>query len=142
MMNTFGRRNRLGNIRLRTDIGFQTIQFLQFFCEHPDRVLSGISDDSIEQQRYRCALADVTFLHQELLNRELYEFLVDMGYPRQDVTFVLDAERVNATPGKSDRPNLGLYYSVDLARQLMDQERLLFDLFPEYCAQVQDLLQG
>ena len=141
MMNTFGKRNRLGDMQPRTDVGFQTVQFLQFFCEDPKRLLSNLNDDAVEQQHYREALAEVTFLHQERLNEELHDFLVKSGYPEEDVAFVLQARPVNVTPSKAGKMDLAAHYSGALARQVIQQERVLFDLFPEYRAPAQNLLE-
>lgn len=140
MMNTFGRRNRLGGIQLRADVGFQTVQFLQFFCEDPERLLNDLDDDSVEQQTYRDAMAEVTFLHQERLNEELHNFLIEAGYPETDVAFVMRADPVNVTPGKTGDSDIAAHYSKALANQIVQQERVLFDLFPEYRIQVRDLI--
>ena len=132
LFNTFAVADRLKGLQTKMEIGIQTIQFVQFYFPEPERVLRQMDDEWIASGSYRELLPDVTFLHQENLNRELYEFLKANGYDEVDLSFVLDGERVNITPGQEATvPHLD-YYKDGLLEQTIERERLLFHLFPGY----------
>ena len=132
MLQTFGRKNRLRGISPPISLGFQTIQFIQFYFKEPDSVLQSIDDNYITQRMYLNDIADVVFLHQENLNAELYEFLQGLGYPEGDIRFIVAAERVNVTPREPAHTKLDDFYTPQLAQDVLRNDRLLFELFPGY----------
>ena len=75
MLHKFGCKDRLDGITPKIDLGYQTIQFIQFYFPDPEYVLKMIDEDYIQQKRYLNDMAEITFLHQENLNSELYDFL-------------------------------------------------------------------
>ncbi len=132
MINLFGRENRLRGMSPRIDLGFYTIQFIQFFFREPERTLGLIDDDYIKQKRYLDDMAEVVFLHQENLNSELYDFLRSLGYPERDIGFIRNAERVNVTPRAKDQRRWEDLCSENLKADILNKDRLIFDIFPEY----------
>ncbi len=132
MINLFGRENRLKGISPRIDLGFYAIQFIQFFFREPERTLGLIDAEYIEQKRYLDDMAEVVFLHQENLNRELYDFLRNLGYPEADIAFIRDAERVNVTPRAENQYQWEDLCPRDLISDILNKDRLLFEIFPEY----------
>jgi hypothetical protein len=80
-------------------------------------------------------------LHQENLNRELKEFLVGIGMNRQALAFIDSMGKVNETEKKPGNGNDRDYYAdTALQDKILERDRLLFAIFPEYlpdnaCAQ-------
>ena len=132
MNDLFGRRDRLGKISPKIDLGLFTIQFIQFYFRNPAHVLSTIDDEYIDQGRYGSDMPPVVFLHQENLREELYQFLLKAGYSAEKIGFILEAGRVNVTPRASGPNKTDGFFTPDLARRVLDKDRLLFELFPEY----------
>jgi hypothetical protein len=132
MTNLFGRENRLRGLSPRIDLGFYTIQFVQFFFQDPERALRRIDGDYITRKRYLDDMAELVFLHQENLNSELYDFLLAMGYPEADIAFIHNAERVNVTPRAENQCRWEDLLSADLQEDILNKDRLVFDIFPEY----------
>lgn len=132
MLNIFGLEDRLKGITPPIKLGYHTIQFIQFYFYNPDKVLSNINFDYISEQNYRRDMAKVTFLHQENLNQELFDFLLQEGYPEKDITFIKDANRVNETPHELKKKDIIRFYTKDVLEDLLQRDRLLFEIFPEY----------
>ncbi|MEJ2707865.1 MAG: sulfotransferase family 2 domain-containing protein [Anaerolineales bacterium] len=132
MYHIFGREDRLMGIEPGIDLGVHTIHFIRFFFREPDRVLSTITDSYIEQKLYRRDMPAIHFLHQENLNEELHDFLLDMGYAADDIEFIKHAQRVNRSPtGKlvSDRQHL---FTPHVVNKILTRDRLIISIFPEY----------
>jgi hypothetical protein len=74
---------------------------------------------------------EITFIHQESLNEEMWNFLRDMHIPESELKFILDAPRCNAT---ISRPNDD--WNAIWTKQLLDEyslkEKRLLEIFPEY----------
>jgi hypothetical protein len=132
MSHLFGRESRLQGIKPSTELGLLTIQFIQFYFMEPENVLRKIDKDYIETKQYQHDMAQVTFLHQENLNEELYTFLLRMGYRDPDIRFIREAERINVTEKRDEASNLGEFYTPELCTKILARESLLFELSPEY----------
>ena len=132
MNDHFGRQDRLGDISPRIELGLFTIQFIQFYFKEPDSVLRRIDDGYISHRRYLADIAPITFLHQENLRAELYEFLLSLGYSEEKIRFILEAEGVNVTDRENDQRQLENFYTRQLVEEILQKDRLLFELFPEY----------
>lgn len=75
----------------------------------------------------------VHFLRKENLNQELYEYLLSVGYPAQEIEFIVNAPKI--LPPKSTRgedKKWKNYYTPELKKWVRMKERLLFAIFPEY----------
>jgi hypothetical protein len=132
MMNLLGRENKLRDIIPKIELGVQTIQFIQFYFKEPETVLREIDHDYIEQKQYLHDMAQVVFLHQEKLNKDLYEFLLGFGYPKEDIDFIQKEDKVNVTPRAVDQLKASEFYTQELVKDILEKDRLLFELFPEY----------
>lgn len=132
MIKLFGRENRLKGISPKIDLGFYTIQFIQFFFREPEKTLRLIDGDYLKQKRYLHDMAEVVFLHQENLNGELYDFLRSLGYPERDIGFIRNAEKVNVTPRGDNQRRWEDLCSEDLRADILNKDRLIFELFPEF----------
>jgi hypothetical protein len=78
-------------------LGRQTIQFVRFFFNEPERVLSRLSDDYVESGAFRQDMGPVMLLRQERLNAELADFLAGFGYSEDELEICRRHPRVNPT---------------------------------------------
>lgn len=126
-------RNRLRGIIPRIDLGLQTVQFIQFYFRDPESVLRRIDDDYIERREYRQEIRAVHFLHQENLNIELKEFLLERGFSLQQLRFIDSMEKVNVTAKKQEEADWrGYYLGTPIQNRIIERDKLLFSVFPEY----------
>ena len=132
MIHLYKQETRLLDVAIKIDLGDTTIQFIRFYFREPDRVLGQIDDEYIASGTYRDDMAPVVFLHQENLSEELFQFLLEMGYPEEEIRFINEAERVNVSQRRSDQQLLDDFYTEDLVQTILRRDRLLFELFPEY----------
>lgn len=123
---------RLQGIIPKIDLGVNTIQFIRFYFKEPERVLSEIDDEYITNRSYQEEMVPITFLHQERLNDELFQFLLTMGYSQKKIQFIKDAEPINVTKRKRDQQSLDRFYTEELRQNILKRDRLLFKIFPEY----------
>lgn len=132
LIHRYARENKLNGATPDADLGNHTVHFVQFYFPNPEKVLNRMDDDYVARQDYLEEMPDIVFLHQERLNQELYDFLRGCGYPTEQIDFILDAERVNVTPRNQKQRGLKTFYTPRLIDKILERDRLLFDLFPEY----------
>lgn len=133
MAHIYGSRNRLRNIVPKIELGLHTIQFIQFYFKDPESVLNKIDHNYIEKEQFRDDMGNITFVHQENLNSELKEFLLQIGMKQQELQFIDSMEKVNVTNMRSEETDYRKYYlRTEIEKKIIDRERLLFKIFPEY----------
>jgi hypothetical protein len=74
------------------------------------------------------------------LNNELYNFLLDIGYPQNDIAFIKNAQRVNVTHRDDNQSTVNDFFSQQMREDVYEKDRLLFVLFPEYAEAKQQQL--
>jgi len=88
-----------------TDIGTQTIQFVQMFFKQPKMALSKMNDDYVNSGEFKNDIGDIKFLRQESLNDDLISFLSDHGFSQKDLDFINHKKKLNTTDYKTDDVN-------------------------------------
>ena len=122
-------------------IGFQTFQFISFYFKNPDDVFSKIDRDYIVSGAYRHDMHDVEFIHTEDLNNELYGLLKRYGFEEYRIRNIVGAEKVlPKRGGKMQGHDLTQYYSKEMAQQVLQQDELIFEHFPQYKEEIETLL--
>jgi len=134
MMHIYGRANRLRGIRPKADVGLYTIQFIQFYFKDPDAVLKKLDDEYIGNDTFRVDMGEnIRFIHQENMESELKEFLLEIGFSPEELAFIDTTAKINVTGGTSDsgeQRDDGL--DAESVEAILQRDRLLFRLFPEY----------
>lgn len=114
-------------------LGWHTEQFVRFYFRNPREVFARIDEDYIAEDRFRRDLYEVRFLRVDRVNRELYEFLAEIGHPRRDLEFILSAAKVFPVEGgRQPGDRWQDYYTPELTELVRTRERLLFKIFPEF----------
>lgn len=128
----FPMRNQLNGIEPSVPMGIQTVQFLRFYFPRPYELLERIDEAWIEQDRWKEELPPVVFLHQESLSEELKRFFTELGIKDKWVSLIDGAKPVNVTKRKDGEKDFRSFYSDEFLREVIQRDRLLFRIFPEY----------
>ena len=86
------------------------------------------------ERHFKKDLAPIIFLRQENLNQDLYHFLSKCGYEDKRIAYLLSAPKVNVSPRKPEGNRQEPYYSSEMIEAVLNRDRLIFELFPEYTA--------
>jgi hypothetical protein len=125
-----------GSASSRIGLGKYTRRFVKtFFSRASDAYSRCMEPDYVASGRVRADMHGVHFLHMERLNRDLYDFLSQMGYDARDLEIVLRLGRI--LPGGRGRPagnEWEKYYTPELRDFVRLKDRLIFELFPEFDA--------
>jgi hypothetical protein len=111
------------------DLGMCTARYIYFFCKNHSYVFEAAHNPDLLLKRVREEHYEVHFLRQESLNRDLYSFLLSVGYPQFDIEFILEKEAVNVS--RASRDFWG-FYDHSLKEKVRKADALLFELFPNY----------
>lgn len=116
--------------------GFQTQDFVRTYCRNPFRVYKRLEDYDLFKEAVGEELSSVHFVSTSNLNRELFDFLLSMGYSDRRIGFIRDHPRVFPDAGGScSDKDWRRYYSPELRDYVLERERLLFELFPSFAAE-------
>jgi len=118
--------------------GLQTWQFVDFFFENPAEVLAKIGPDYIASQGYKADMHDMRFIRTCRLNQDLFDFLLNAGYARNEIEFILDSPKIfppvlfPLEGGRSEEQTWQQYYTPELKHLVRTSEELIFAMFPEF----------
>jgi hypothetical protein len=112
-------------------VGLQTQDFVRQYAPNPHQVLEQIqiSGSGVDWSR---ELGACRFLRTSHLNDDLHEFLRAVGYPPEAVSFVQSHEKVLPGKGRTADQRWEAYYTPKLKQVIRQQDRALFELFPEF----------
>jgi hypothetical protein len=127
------------NILREQSIGWQTACLIRWFC---DNELLDLLDKNIEltADLIKKYLGPVNLINTENLNGQLFDILCGMGYERDKIEFIKNAPKVLPVKEIEDK-NFNSSKTYELANeemsqetinQILEKERLLFELFPQW----------
>ena len=126
---------RFGNSPLPVGdrLGAQSERLVRDCFKNPESTWGRIDDAYIAERRWEADLLPVTFLRQESLNRDLYAFLLRIGFPEAEIAFIRDEARILPPGPKRDQARpWSDWYSKELRAKVRRRERLIFAMFPQY----------
>lgn len=132
MLHQFGRKDRFQGASPINDMGFHSVQFVQFYFYNPADIFQKINASYIQQKHFLEDMPEIKFLHQENLNEELYNFLRSVGHSNKKIEFIKKEPKINVTDRASVREKFWNFYSPDLIEKIQKRDQLIFTLFPEY----------
>ncbi len=91
------------NIDRDLKIGNQSIQFIRLFFRNHKKVLAELNHDYIVNGTYKNDICDVAFIRNENLNEELFLFLSNNGFSKDEISFIRNHEKVNITQSNTDK---------------------------------------
>ena len=117
-------------MEIRTKMGFLSTLFLLTYYKDYKNILNTYSG-RVGAMQIREFQYPVIFLEQQNLNRSLYLFLANQGYPSGKIDFILSADRINVSDTRKEDDFLK-YFDSDTLAYIVDREYLIFDVFPKY----------
>lgn len=120
-----------------SQFGMRTRAFADFYFKEPGRALMKMLDEKyISSGAYRADLYEnLQFIRTKNLNQNLYDFLLQSGYDKEDADFILEMKKVLPLgKGRTKEQKWGNYYTPELKDEIRQKERVLFQIFPEFDA--------
>jgi hypothetical protein len=130
MLNTYNPLENHPLVNRKLPVGPVTSQFILYYFKKPFKILKNIDNSYIQSDKYKNDMFNIHFLNQDDLNNELFGLLIELGYDRSKVAFILDETRHNrSTPITGKIEN---YFSSELLTMVKEQEAFLFKIFNGY----------
>lgn len=111
------------------NIGLQTVQFVQMFFKEPLIALAKLNDEYISSKSYQSDMADITFLRQENLKDDLYQFLKTCGFTKEELSIIHTSDQVNKTKLTDDQQNST--WTSKAIQYVEEQERYLIQILED-----------
>ncbi|MCC6841429.1 MAG: hypothetical protein IT230_14815 [Flavobacteriales bacterium] len=112
---------------MQVEVGPLTTQFIRFYARDPRKTILSLREDTDLRKDYDLHFPKIRFIHTENLNRELHSLLLEFGYPKKKIAFILEKEKMNTS-----KRTRATYLTPELIAQLHHSERFFYQLFPEY----------
>src|SRR5436190_236293 len=121
------------DIKFKTVLGRDTVMFIQMFFKDPRRTLTRIDEEFIASGAYKHEMPKLHLLRTESLNRDLYDYLITVGYSSRDIDFIINKRKIQP-PAGIDRPDRKWqdYYSPELMQRVYRKEKLLLKIFADF----------
>lgn len=118
-----------------SQFGVRTRAFADFYFREPGAVLTKMLDeDYISSGAYKSDLYEnIHFIHTKNLNRNLYDFLLETGYDKEDINFILEMKKVLPLgKGRAKEQKWEKYFTSEFREEIHRKERILFQIFPDF----------
>ena len=122
----FNPHSYLPEINCPLSIGPLSSQYILFYFKNPFQVLREMDAKYLTEKKYLEDRYNVHFLDQGNLNNDLYDFLLQMGYEKNRIEYILDAPKINNSTPKDK--GVDDYFTPDLKEIIFKKEALLFEL--------------
>ncbi|MCB0482861.1 MAG: sulfotransferase family 2 domain-containing protein [Flavobacteriales bacterium] len=120
------------NVTVNSSLGRFTILFINYYCEHPDEVVS-LQDDDALFSAIQSNMFPITFMETSNLNSELYQILLSTGdYTTEQMKFILNKEKISPRNQRKAIETWQSFFSNEEKNDIYYRDRFLFKLFPRY----------
>ncbi len=108
------------------DVGLSSLYYLKLYCKNYMQILSNAETiDEITSDDFY----EVTFLKQEKMREELFQYLKKFGWPEDKLESIMTHEKVNTSRADFSYRE---YYTDETIELVYRKEELIFKLFPHY----------
>lgn len=87
-------------------IGKQSIQFIRLFFKNHEAVFRSLNENYISEGLFKRDMCHITFIKNENLNEELAHFLSQYGFSQNELDFIRNHKKVNATKNDTSKSHL------------------------------------
>lgn len=113
-------------------LGPLTFDFIRFLSPDPDSVFARLSQ-FLAEKSYRHDMPAATFIPTHRLNTGLHGFLLEMGFERSRIDFILSLGReLPEGSTRTEEMTWPGYYTEESRQLIRERERFLFEIFPEF----------
>lgn len=116
---------RLGYDVKKAEIGMQSIQIVQMFFKNPEATLKNIFTGNYLKDELLSEIGKIKFLNQENLRNDLFDFLVDLGFKKEEADFIFNEKASNVTNYDIDDKSLLI---TDNARSYITDKEWLYNM--------------
>jgi hypothetical protein len=118
--------------KLLNVVGRYTLQFLMFYMVNPP--VERYDEAYLRQGLYLDDLPpNLHFLFMHNLNQNLHDVLLTLGYGADEVSFILNQQKIYPKEGgRSQEQTWQQYYTPELLKEVRERERILFQFFTEF----------
>lgn len=114
-------------------LGRYTVEFINDCFYKPDEVLKKINESYVRHGDYKIDMFPVHFILTHKLNQQLYDFLLQQGYAKESIEFIVNKEKVLPQgKGRGNNKKWENYYTPALKELVRKKDWFLFELFPEF----------
>jgi len=128
MTHELGRRNRLPRHLWDLDMGYMSIQFIQFYYPEPYELLEQLQQNLISIEECLEQLPDINFIRQERLLPDLKTFLRKQDIEEERLSRLDSLGRINQTQFAEQEEQILASLSGEFIDQLLQRERLIYTL--------------
>lgn len=115
--------------------GWRTRLFLHNFATHPNQTLiNHVQHETIPLQTLQADLYQpIHFIHTHSLNKELFQFLLSIGFPENKLQFILKKQKVLPLGKKREiNKSWESYYTPELKKFVREKDSMIFKYFPAF----------
>ncbi len=113
--------------------GMGTVRFIKHFAKHQKQLLPKLAEMDWKDYNLSSDLYPIHFIRTSTLNHDLLLFLKGIGFTDEDVQFIRDKEKVLPLgKGRTKEQKWQKYYTPELLDIILQKDKLIFDLFPEF----------
>lgn len=114
-------------------LGRHTCQFAAYYFTNPARLRDIDANYLATKQYWQDTRPNLRYIFQEDLNRQLHDFLLEMGYDPAEIAFILNHGKIMPKEGgRTAEQTWESYYTPELKAWLRHHERMLFEMFPQW----------
>ena len=128
----FNRAHHLQGISPSIELGTTSLYFIQFFSRDPISILKKIDEQYFINKDFVGDFQHIKFIHNESLVSELKLFMQEQGFRQDQLICIDNMNRMNESKYPDHINNFMELFDDELIEKVLSQERLLFELFPEY----------
>lgn len=134
MVRTFNKANNQ-DFEDPDQLGFYTTSFIRLFFRDTGADEKQNSDAYFQEEAFREDMYDVSFLTTRNLNSQLYQYLNNIGFAEEQISFILNKKKVLPQgKGRTERQAWQQYYNPELKALIAQKDALIFKLVPDYMA--------
>lgn len=120
------------SIQVNPTLGRLTVLFINYYCKNYEDILSSHIDDVHLEKKIKENLRDIVFLDTANLNTELSDYLLSMGYDKNQIRFILSKKKISPRNQRQYNETWDRFYSPQLTEEIRRRDRFLFSLFPQF----------
>ena len=114
-------------------LGQHTHRFMRTFFRDYQETVKNLDEAFVARAPLQEHMYPVRFFRTHRLNQDLHAFLLERGYPREHIDFILTERKILPKGGtRKEGDHWSRFYTPELMAWVRRRERLIFRLFPEF----------
>jgi len=125
------------DLKIEKSFGLETYNFIEFYFKNPPKVIHEVYHNyqnyTLEKKYNFDMFNDIHFLKMDQLNSDLYNFLLNLGWKKNEISFILNSDKI-LPPGsaRTKEQTWQRYYTPELKDLIRQKDKFIFEIFPEF----------